>query len=210
MIKDQVYYKEGELIYNCYRSKDALSCARNMEAYAEDVVTSDWRYQSGRMVYKCQPYKANGKIKKSSDLFNDCDEGIAGLADSLSNSYEVRAAAVAKKYGADKYHPTQYQWDITYKCSASKKPDKCALGVFENKFEGIHHDAKKVNELRQQAEKEALNGLNNANREIFKAAREAESKIKNVGNKALDGINKGTGKMKNAGKSLGKKIKKIF
>ena len=64
--------------------------------------------------------------------------------------------------------------------------------------------------MRKKAEREALNGVNNANIEIFKVAREAESKVKSIGNKALDGINKGAGKMKSAGKKLGRKIKKFF
>ena len=64
--------------------------------------------------------------------------------------------------------------------------------------------------MRKKAEREAVNGVNNANREIFKAAREAESKVKDIGNRALDGINKGAGKMKSTGKKLGRKIKNFL
>ena len=204
--KDSIYYKEGELIYNCAGSRDALGCARNMQAYAEDTVTSDWRYQSGRLVYKCQPYKTNGKTKKPTDLVNDCDDGLAGLVNSLASSYEVRAAVVANNHFGH-YVPAQYSRDILYKCTMSKKPDTCALGVFNDKIEGISHDLKNLDRLRKKAEREALNGVNNANREIFKAAREAESKVNDIGNKALGGINKGAGKMKKAGKELGRKLR---
>ena len=108
------------------------------------------------------------------------------------------------------YVSAQYSRDILYKCTGSKKPDTCALGVFNDKIEGISHDFKNLDHLRKKAEREALNGVNNANTEIFKAAREAESKIKNVGNKALYGINKGTDKIKNTGKNTLRKIKGIL
>ena len=153
--------------------------------------------------------KTNGKTKKPTDLVNDCYDGLTGLVNSLASSYEVTATAVSNNQFAQ-YGTAQYSLDILYKCTGSKNPDTCALGVFNDKIEGISHDFKNLDQLRKKAEREALNGVNNANTEIFKAAREAESKIKNVGNKALDGINKGTDKIKNTGKSTLRKIKKIF
>ena len=201
-VKDQVYYKEGELIYNCAGSKDTLGCARHMQAYAEDTIKSDWRFQSGRLVYKCQPYKSNGKVKSTEDLLNDCDDGISGLVDSVMSSYEVRTAVLAQKYG-DKYSAASAGYEIVYKCTGNKNPEKCAAGVFEQRFEGIHGDARKLDSLRLKAQDEALQGVGSVNKELYKAAKKAGHTITKG---AKDAVNEAA----NQGKKAGREIKKIL
>ena len=111
-------------------------------------------------------------------------------------------AVLAQKYG-DKYSPAYAGYEIVYKCTGNKNPEKCAAGVFEQQFEGIYGDARKLDSLRLKAQDEALTGVVSVNKELYKSTKKA-------GHTITKGAKDAVIEAADQGKKAGREIKKIF